>query len=807
MNDGNDGRDPLLVPSQNRASVSPALEPPRPDIDPDTSFPKKPLAPLVSDAGSPAGSSTTNRAFHSASASFSHKRGDSGGVVPDDFASDDVSEHAVELASSNVPNGCRQAWQEQWRRSGTDIARPSSRAIAEGRMRQGSPTNSGSRLPRDPTRVADGIGESTNGGHPSPLRSQAPRSSPISNDGPLPLNPNTDPEEMASFSQAPQQSAKDLSYGQESARQLSNAQNFSGAVVGTSGGTSASYGIIRQLETDSESCTEEHLISDVRDIYAAILVAEDKCEKWAEENEENENSEERTPMDSERFQQLTGTHALLLREYHDFFLCSQHPMATPALKRLAEKYAMPARLWRIGVHSALETLRHWLPGSLEHILSFIYYAYSMITLMLESVSAFEDTWIECLGDLSRYRMAVEESDLRERESWAGVARYWYNRAADRNPNVGRIQHHLAVLARPDVTQQLFYYTRSLVSVHPFTGTRESISLLFKPFLRASRAIHRLPLVSAFVAAHGYLYTGDVGDHLIALVDTFASLLDQTICQIGVAFRMQGFFICACNIAAMLEYGSADAYLSPEFYETDLSPPRSLEEVYASAASTWIPTDNLGAVQTEFLASRDSANPSPLLFYGSFFTYDTLAVILDQVPDRNVYAACHVSLAFLWCLAHTPRGMSRVEVAVPWRKLASFLNVLFRSYIKPHIAEKDEFPISEETTWVAEDFLIRGQLWSQLLYPSDFFDNAPTAGDGRNIEPPSRDITRMYRCIWLGIRLAMFERWITYDHSAHKFSATPFALELEKIAEEQNPFVAKSTEVKQAEVENKGTHET
>jgi hypothetical protein len=92
------------------------------------------------------------------------------------------------------------------------------------------------------------------------------------------------------------------------------------------------------------------------------------------------------------------------------------------------------------------------------MLTFIYMAYSMMTLLLESVRAFEETWIECLGDLARYRMAVEELDLRDREIWAGVARYWYNKAADRNPDVGRIQHHLAVLARLDVVQQLFYYT-------------------------------------------------------------------------------------------------------------------------------------------------------------------------------------------------------------------------------------------------------------------------------------------------------------------------------------------------------------
>jgi hypothetical protein len=50
-------------------------------------------------------------------------------------------------------------------------------------------------------------------------------------------------------------------------------------------------------------------------------------------------------------------------------------------------------------------------------------------------------------------MAVEELDLRDRELWAGLARYWYNKTAERNPDVGRIQHHLAILARPDVVLQ------------------------------------------------------------------------------------------------------------------------------------------------------------------------------------------------------------------------------------------------------------------------------------------------------------------------------------------------------------------
>ena len=63
-------------------------------------------------------------------------------------------------------------------------------------------------------------------------------------------------------------------------------------------------------------------------------------------------------------------------------------------------------------------------------------------------------------------MATEEADLRDREVWPGVARMWYNKATDKSRNVGRIQHHLAVLARPNIVQQLFHYSKALGSVIP-----------------------------------------------------------------------------------------------------------------------------------------------------------------------------------------------------------------------------------------------------------------------------------------------------------------------------------------------------
>ena len=88
------------------------------------------------------------------------------------------------------------------------------------------------------------------------------------------------------------------------------------------------------------------------------------------------------------------------------------------------------------------------------MISFIYLVYQMMSLLLETVPSFEDTWIECLGSLSRYCMAVEEEELRDRETWCNVAKYWYCKAADRMPNVGRLYHHLAILARPNAFQQV-----------------------------------------------------------------------------------------------------------------------------------------------------------------------------------------------------------------------------------------------------------------------------------------------------------------------------------------------------------------
>ncbi|KXT07666.1 hypothetical protein AC578_10177 [Pseudocercospora eumusae] len=81
---------------------------------------------------------------------------------------------------------------------------------------------------------------------------------------------------------------------------------------------------------------------------------------------------------------------------------------------------MLARFWKHGIHAFLEVLRHRRPESQDYMLAFIYLAYQMIALLFETIPSLTNTWIECLGDLARYRMAIEKEE-EVFATWRGVA--------------------------------------------------------------------------------------------------------------------------------------------------------------------------------------------------------------------------------------------------------------------------------------------------------------------------------------------------------------------------------------------------
>ncbi|GFP57415.1 telomerase-binding protein EST1A [Trichoderma asperellum] len=308
--------------------------------------------------------------------------------------------------------------------------------------------------------------------------------------------------------------------------------------------------MIRQPET--RPISQEQLVAEVKGIYAGLVMVESKCIEV--DNAQSSNKDSPQQLNNEQWQALIALHRTLLHEHHDFFLASQHPSASPALRRLASKYAMPARMWRHGIHSFLELLRHRLPQSLEHMLTFIYIAYSMMALLYETVPAFEDTWIECLGDLGRYRMAIEDDDIRDRETWTAVSRYWYSKASDKLPTTGRLYHHLAILARPNALQQTYYYTKSLCVPIPFLSARESVMTLFDPVLSSSPP--RLELIDlAFVRILAIFFSGKEKHELGPAAEQFLSLLDGHIARTTKSWLEAGYYMGISITCSLFGFGN------------------------------------------------------------------------------------------------------------------------------------------------------------------------------------------------------------------------------------------------------------
>jgi hypothetical protein len=494
------------------------------------------------------------------------------------------------------------------------------------------------------------------------------------------------------------------------------------------------YQMFKQLET--HSITEEQLINEVKGIYKGLVMVEKKCIEI-----DKQQMESKAELSTLQWQALGSAHKTLLYEHHDFLLASQHPSAGPVLKHLAEKYAMPARMWRYAIHSFLELMRQKLPGSIEYMLDFIYFSYSMMTLLLESVSGFKVTWIECLGDLARYRMAAEEFDKRDRDLWAGVSRYWYNQDAEHTPETGRIQHHLAVLARSDVLQQIFHYTKALISIRPFPNARDSMVQVITPHMNVPTK--KQNLITSFVAAHGALITQAPAEEFVSRSSWFLSTLQRDINHLG-RQGLQGVQIVSCNIAAIFQYGHEDGVMAKDFPFKNCTASAEDYRLSMEWASGATP---IKATYTDI--------SSQLAFRASSLAFHTLIVMLGQSGDPNMYPGVHISMAFVWCLTLNPAAIQRLEPLVPWMAVASYLNGLFTPDTDLSKIENELFPLLEDTAvkQLPEDFLIRGQAWSRLYYPEKFFEGAPCEDERPSIEQPSTVISRLHRCLWLGVRIA------------------------------------------------------
>lgn len=531
--------------------------------------------------------------------------------------------------------------------------------------------------------------------------------------------------------------------------------------------------LLRQPE--SRPISEEQLAQEVKSIYAGLTMVEAKCiqidrdQTLAAQNDTDPNSNAR--FIPEKWQALTALHRTLLHEHHDFFLATQHPSASPALRRLASKYSMPARMWKHGIHSFLELLRRRLPESIDYMLAFIYLAYQMMALLYETVSAFEDTWIECLGDLGRYRMAIEDEDVRDREIWAGVARSWYSKAADRNPTVGRLYHHLAILARPQALKQLYYYARSLTCVKPFAGARESIMTLLDPILGRSPASYSHAYANAtstdtsFIKAHAILFEKLPAEKFEEARIAFETQLDNHIGRVTTKWQEQGVYIAVTNIAGLFDYGSEESVLRQVLllHAKQRNQSGSASNPCDEESQPSIDQSTLPSITEEEVPSKLENLTHDFTFSSAYqLTMSTFSQALKRIGDKNVLPHVHVLMSFISTLASVPHLTGLVDQA-PWSEVSTFLNTL----VKPDSERPEKsvpgpiFPSEQSDNLpLPEDYLIRGQIWSQWYFPEGWFAREHDEED-RYIELASTNRSRTERILHLGYHISTVSRSLSY----------------------------------------------
>lgn len=514
------------------------------------------------------------------------------------------------------------------------------------------------------------------------------------------------------------------------------------------------------LQPDSQPISQDQLAAELKSIYANLTMAESKCI----DSDNAQATAQRDPVSCQPrrlapdyWQALISLHGGLLDQHHEFFLVSQHPSAGPALHQLPLKYFMPARMWKYGIHSFLELLRHHLPESLEHMLTFIYLAYQMIALLYEMAPAFENIWSECLGDLGRYRMAIEDRDTRDRKYWAGVARSWYSNAADKSPTIGRLYHHLAILAKRDALQQLSLYYQSLTSVQPFMSARESILKLFNSVLSRSNTScsHSLLIKTSFIRAHGSLF---VRDHEFEqtsnrMLSEFIRQLDSSIGRVTSEWKEQGAYMAIVNIASLFDYGSKDNFLRLVFATQLQNNIRGHvernDDPDGQIARAILPPTQPAPDNIQLDLQSATAFP-----FACRLTFDTLQVILRRFGDENVLTHFHILLTFLTQLSTLPYNTSYIFRYVQWEDLAFFLNHLTKSEKTSPAMESPRFPGEgdEEIRPLPEDYLIRTQLWAHSYFPATWFSDVVDEEE-RMLEMASTTGLRTERILWLGIRLA------------------------------------------------------
>ena len=538
------------------------------------------------------------------------------------------------------------------------------------------------------------------------------------------------------------------------------------------------------LQPYARPITQGQLATEVKSIYKSLIMVENKCihvdrtQAAAIRKAQAENHP--IYLFNEQWQALTALHRTLLHEHHDLLLALHHPCASKELRQLAVVYKVPARMWHYGIYSYLELLRHQLPESLEHMLHFVYLAFQLIARLFEAAPSLEDTWAVHLGHLGRYRMAIEDENPRDRETWAGVARFWYRKPTIKFPTAGGLYHHLAIISRPNTLQQMYLYSRSLNSVEPFHTSRESVMTeLLEPVLGCSPpAFPQPPEVDiSFLRLQKILLERtprDKNEWVKEWKRSSRRYRGQLIKHVGertVKFRMRGAYTAITIITGICEFGWNGSFLRCLYEchgkrrdEREWVTKLTKKEQDASGDTQQLTLRDLEARLIKISTEIQPWEYSFVRERAVDLALSTFKLMLEQADNEGVKPFVYIFLAFLVSINKIDHKYVKFVQGyaaslfprVAWKELCAFVNRLIdksklidlnkirsTGFLQERVEGDDILP---------EDEMIRGQIFAETLFLNVWFHGV--SDDAPPVEPRSTLALRSERIVHATHELAL-----------------------------------------------------
>ncbi|KAJ7098134.1 hypothetical protein B0H15DRAFT_824243 [Mycena belliarum] len=404
----------------------------------------------------------------------------------------------------------------------------------------------------------------------------------------------------------------------------------------TTDGSSASSALFdRRSHPNGEDRGTNVFAIQLKKLYRAITDLETKVKQEDSDDADDAGrvllmpkapADDDLEKEKDKWKRQIEDHKELAENIHNLLEISLAPSVPASLRNIPTKYNIIIRLWSFAFHKLLESLRRasfTSPLALEHLQDFIYYAYTFYTGLLEepTLNPFKSGWLEALGDLARYKMAVaamvvggadsgvaltadavsavaapgadllavpampapksvsdapaariDDSpspsigvaaarllDLEpEKERWRCIAREWYSMGITDQPGHGKLHHHLGLLSREVEGEELR-------GVYHFVRSMTTVH----PFMTSRESV--LPMWSAAAQARRALPEAHLIDLFVLLhgmlftniqLDDFQPTLARFIERLEIqgAEEREWIMMAVINICAVLEYGKPTGIL-------------------------------------------------------------------------------------------------------------------------------------------------------------------------------------------------------------------------------------------------------